>query len=133
MGLNVLGCQSHIVQRCHLPVVTKDLPISPRFSPFDFLSQCKFSTLTTHQSMVEGYLLMFSGLPLRKTKENSAFNKIKLTTSTLSVGMRGHPPEDNSSDECVISHISIRNITSQFHWLCRFANSIPDNFTYNNI
>ena len=30
-----------------LPVVTKDLPISPRFTPYDFLSRCKFSTLTT--------------------------------------------------------------------------------------
>ena len=24
-----------------LPVVTKDLPISPRFTPYDFLSRCK--------------------------------------------------------------------------------------------
>ena len=30
-----------------LPVVTKDLPISPRFTPYNFLSRCKFSTLTT--------------------------------------------------------------------------------------
>ena len=28
-----------------LPVVIKDLPISPRFKPFKFLSRCKFSTL----------------------------------------------------------------------------------------
>ena len=27
-----------------LPVVTKDLPVSPRFSPFEFLSRCKFRT-----------------------------------------------------------------------------------------
>ena len=26
-----------------LPVVTKDLPISPRFTPYNFLSRCKFS------------------------------------------------------------------------------------------
>ena len=39
-----------------LPVVTKDLPISPRFTPFTiFLSRCKFSTLTTRQPMVEFY------------------------------------------------------------------------------
>ena len=38
-----------------LPVVTKDLPISPRFTPYDFLSRCKFSTLTTRQPMVEFY------------------------------------------------------------------------------
>ena len=36
-----------------LPVVTKDLPISPRFTAYVFLSRCKFSTLTTHQPMVE--------------------------------------------------------------------------------
>ena len=28
-----------------LPVVPKDLPISPRFTPYDFLSRCKFGTL----------------------------------------------------------------------------------------
>ena len=38
-----------------LPVVTKDLPISPRFTPYNFLSRCKFSSLTTLQSMVELY------------------------------------------------------------------------------
>ena len=36
-----------------LPVVIKDLPISPRFTPYNFLSRCKFSTLTTRQLMVE--------------------------------------------------------------------------------
>ena len=36
-----------------LPVVTKDPPISPRFTPYDFLSRCNFSTLTTRQPMVE--------------------------------------------------------------------------------
>ena len=35
MGLNV----------AILPVVTKDLPISPRFTPYEFLSRCKFSNL----------------------------------------------------------------------------------------
>ena len=36
-----------------LPGVTKDLPISPRFTPYDFLSRCMFSTLTTLQPMIE--------------------------------------------------------------------------------
>ena len=36
-----------------LPVVTKDLPISPRFTPYNFSSRCKFGTLTTRQPMVE--------------------------------------------------------------------------------
>ena len=36
-----------------LPVVTKDLPIYPRFSLYELLSQCKVSALTTCQPMAE--------------------------------------------------------------------------------
>ena len=57
------------------PVVTKDLPISPRFTPYDFLSRCKFSTLTTRQPMVEFYLLTFPRFPLRKKEHKSYFRK----------------------------------------------------------
>ena len=58
-----------------LPVVTKDLSISPRFTPYDFLSRCKFSTLTTRQPMVEFYLLTFPRFPLRKKEHKSYFGK----------------------------------------------------------
>ena len=58
-----------------LPVVTKDLPISPRFTPYNFLSRCKFSTLTTPQPMVEFYLLTFPRFPLRKKGHKSYFGK----------------------------------------------------------
>ena len=58
-----------------LPVVTKDLPISPRFTPYNFLSRCKFSTLTTRQAMVEFYLLTFPRFPLRKEEHKSYFGK----------------------------------------------------------
>ena len=58
-----------------LPVDTKDLPISPRFTPYNFLSRCKFSTLTTRQPMVEFYLLMFPRFPLRKKEHKSCFGK----------------------------------------------------------
>ena len=51
-----------------LPVVTKDLPTSLRFTPYDFLSRCKFITLTTRQPMVEFYLLTFPRFPLRKNE-----------------------------------------------------------------
>ena len=54
-----------------LPVVTKDLPISPRFTPYDFLSRCKFSNLTTRQPMLEFYLLTFPRFPLRKKEHNA--------------------------------------------------------------
>ena len=58
-----------------LPVVTKDLPISPRFTPYNFSSRCKFSTLTTRQPMVEFYLLTFPRFPLRQKKHKSYFGK----------------------------------------------------------
>ena len=58
-----------------LPVVTKDLFISPRFTPYDFLSRCKFSTLTTRQPMVEFYLLASPRFPLRKKEHKSYFGK----------------------------------------------------------
>ena len=51
-----------------LPVATKDLSISPRFTPYDFLSRCKFSNLTTRQLMVEFYLLKFPRLSLLLTQ-----------------------------------------------------------------
>ena len=58
-----------------LPVVTKDLPLSPRFTPYNFLSRCKFSILTTRQPMVEVYLLTFPRFPLRKKENKSNFGK----------------------------------------------------------
>ena len=65
MGLNVTI----------LPLVTKDLPIAPRFTPYDFLWPCKFSTLTTRQPIVEFYLLTFSRFPLRKKKQKFCFDE----------------------------------------------------------
>ena len=58
-----------------LPVVTPELPISPRFTPYDFLSRCKFSTLTIRRPMVEFYLLTFKRFPLRKKEHKSYFGK----------------------------------------------------------
>ena len=63
MGTNVLGYQSHLWLVAIMLVVTKDLPISPRFSPTIFLSWCIFSTLTSRQSMVECSILTFSRFP----------------------------------------------------------------------
>ena len=86
----------------YLSVVTKDLPISPRFTPYDFLSRCKFSTLTTRQPMVEFYLLTFPRFPLQKNP-NPTLARIELTTSALAgagyvlnhtgdEGLQGHKP-----------------------------------------
>ena len=84
-----------------LPVVTKDLLISPQFLPYEFLSRCKFSTLTTHQLMVEFYLLTFSRFPLWAPEYKSRFDKNRThdfrTTSkwyarlpTRPLGLCGH-------------------------------------------
>ena len=53
----------------------KESSISPRFTPYNFLSRCKFSTLTTRQPMVEFYLLTFPRFPLRKKEHKSYFGK----------------------------------------------------------
>ena len=48
-GLNLPGYQSHLLQRCHAAyVATKDITTSPRFSPYDVLSRCMFSTTLTN-------------------------------------------------------------------------------------
>ena len=54
-----------------LPVVTKDLPISPRFTPYNFLSRCKFNSSTN------GWILLthVPTLPLRKKEHESYFGK----------------------------------------------------------
>ena len=59
--------------------------LSPVHALHFFLSRCKFSTLTTHQPMVEFYLLTFLRFPLRKKEHKSYFGKIliELTTSAL--------------------------------------------------
>ena len=64
-----------------LLVVTKDLPISPRITPPDFLSRCKF---TTRQSMVDFYLITHV-LSLSATEERTQILvvRIELTTSAL--------------------------------------------------
>ena len=58
-----------------LPVVTKDPPISPRFTPYEYLSRCKLSTLTTRQTMLEFYLLPFPRFPLQKKEHKFYFGK----------------------------------------------------------
>ena len=81
-----------------LPVVTKDLPISPRFTPYDFLSRCKFSTLTTRQPMVEFYLLTFPRFPLRKKEHKSYFGKNRTHDFRTTSRCAGHLL-DHSGDE----------------------------------
>ena len=58
-----------------LPVVTKNLPMTPRRMPYEYLSRCKFSFLTTRQPIVELYLHTFPRFPLRKKEHKSFFDK----------------------------------------------------------
>ena len=80
-----------------LPVVTKGLPISPRFTPYAFLSRCKFSTLTTRQPMVEFYLLTFPRFRLRKKEHKSYFGKNRthdFRTSRCAGYLLDHPGDE---------------------------------------
>ena len=70
-----------------LPVVTItitkeiliSLSLSPRLTPYDFLSRCEFSTL-----IIEVYLLAFSRFPLRKKERTKVMaTRIELTTCAL--------------------------------------------------
>ena len=49
MGPNVLGYQSHLLQRCPPPCGNKEYSHLHPVLAFRFLSRCKFSTLTTRQ------------------------------------------------------------------------------------
>ena len=67
-----------------LPVVTKDLPISPRFTPYDFLSRCKFSTLLqlVNQWLNFTYSRSHAFCYERKNTDPTLV-RIELTTSAL--------------------------------------------------
>ena len=90
-----------------LPVVTKDLPISPRFTPYNFLSRCKFSTLTTRQPMVEFYLLTFPRFPLRKKEHKSCFGKNR-THDFRTSRCAGYPLDHSGDEGC--THDSLTNL-----------------------
>ena len=86
-----------------LPVVTKDLPISHRFTPYYFLSRCKFSTLTTRQPIVEFYLLTFPRFPLREKEHKSYFGKNR--THDFRTSRCAGYLLDHSGDECLRTFI----------------------------
>ena len=89
----VLGYQSHVLQRCDPACSYEGSSYLSPVLAYDFLSRCKFSTLTPRQpSMVEVYLLAFSRFPLRK-KQNvcvcvcvcAFFSHLFWTSSSLDV------------------------------------------------
>ena len=97
-----------------LPVVTKDLPISPRFMPYIFLSRCKFSTLTARQPMVEFYLLTFPRFPLRKKEHKFYFGKNRTHDFRTTSRCAGYLL-DHSGDEGYYYYITAFNRRS---WFC---------------
>ena len=89
-----------------LPVVTKDLPIYPRFTPYDFLSRCKFSTLKTCQLMVEVYLLTFPRFPLRKKEHKSYFGKNRnhdFRTSRCAAYLLDHSGDEGCCEVLIVA------------------------------
>ena len=88
-----------------LSVVTKDLPFSPRFTPYKFLSRCKFSNLTTRQLMVQFFLLTFPRFPLRKKALKSY--KDKNRTHDFRTSRRADYLLDYSGDEPWESNLTV--------------------------
>ena len=67
-----------------LPVVTKDLPISPRFTPYNFLSRCKFSTLTELVNQWLNFTYSRShAFRYERKNTNPTLVRIELVTSAL--------------------------------------------------
>ena len=97
MGLNVTI----------LPVVTNDLPISHRFTPYEFLSRCKFSTLTNHQPMVAFYLTRVLTLSATEERKKIWFDK-SLTHDFRTTSRCTGYQLDHSGGEgiCMVTHIA---------------------------
>ena len=98
-----------------LPMVTKDLPISPRSS-----------TLTTRQPIVEFYLLTFPRFPLRKKEQKSSFGKNR--THDFRTSRCGGYLIDYSGEELVAS--SDTTVCIQFEsglHICLFPYRILEN------
>ena len=66
-----------------LPVVTQDLRIFPRFTPYDFLLQCKFINLTTRQLMVGFIYSRSHGFHYGRKSTNPTLVRIELTAFAL--------------------------------------------------
>ena len=93
-----------------LPVVTKDLPISPRFTPYNFFIAMQVQhSYTTRQPMVEFYLLTFPRFPLRKKEHKSYFGKNRthdFRTSRCAGYLLDHSGDESSiySNTCTEGH-----------------------------
>ena len=84
MGLNVLGYQSHILQRCPCLWSLMTFFHLPRFSPYEFFMamQVEYS-YKTRQSMVEFYFSRSHSFRYGRQNKNPVLTRTKLTTSAL--------------------------------------------------
>ena len=73
-------------------------PSLPGSRLYNFLSRCKFSTLTTRHPMVEFYLNTFPRFPLRKKEHKSYFGKNRTRDFRTTSRCAGYLL-DHSSDE----------------------------------
>ena len=98
MGLNVLGYQSHLLQRCHPACGHLRIFLSHPGCRLCFIViACKYSTLATRQPMVEIDLLTFSRFLLRK-KEHT---RIELTISVQ--GLLGYLLDHSGDEDSIIT------------------------------
>ena len=80
-----------------LPMVTKYLPISPRFTRYEYLSRWKFGSLTARQSMVA--FLLTHVHTLSATEEKHKFWLDKNQTNDFRTRRCGGHLLDHSGDE----------------------------------
>ena len=73
MGLNITT----------LPVITKDLPISPRFTPYEFLSHVSSALLQLVNQWLRFVLTHVLTLSAKEEKTQILVTRIELTTSAL--------------------------------------------------
>ena len=72
-----------------LSVVTKDVPISPRYTPYDFLSRCKFGILELVNQWLDFTYSRSHAFRYGRKNTNPTLVGIELTTSALA-GVQVH-------------------------------------------
>ena len=94
-----------------LPVVTKDLPISLRFTPYNFFIAMQVQhSYNSSTNMVEFYLLTFPRFPLPKKEHKSYLGKNRthdFRTSRCAAYLLDHSGDDQRKQ---IRHITIMQV-----------------------
>ena len=106
-----------------LPAVTRDLPISPRFSPTIFLSRCKFSTLFTPRQLIKWLIVelhfIICDFTLSAThgrSQNKRTDPVKNRTQDfvlIIVKLRGYPIHSTRATSVYVCVFIELHITAQ--------------------